>query len=104
MPRFCLLCQSYGCDSAEAEHRLTPRELTVLAGIARGWANKAIADELGITDSTVDVNVGSIYRKLPVPDQRANNRSAAMLWWIEHAELHKIAETLRASLAKKQAA
>jgi DNA-binding NarL/FixJ family response regulator len=45
---------------------LTPRELQVLQGISRGWPNKTIAIELGISEHTVKFHVGSIFEKLGV--------------------------------------
>ena len=43
---------------------LTPRELEVLALVAEGLSNKAIADQLGISDQTVKFHVSSIAGKL----------------------------------------
>ena len=43
---------------------LTPRETEVLALVAEGLSNKAIAGELGISDQTVKFHVSSIAGKL----------------------------------------
>ena len=43
---------------------LTPREIEVLALVAEGLSNKAIADALGISDQTVNFHVASIIGKL----------------------------------------
>ena len=43
---------------------LTPREAEVLALVAEGLSNKAIADELGISDQTVKFHISSIAGKL----------------------------------------
>jgi DNA-binding CsgD family transcriptional regulator len=46
------------------ETELTPRELDVLALMAEGASNKAIAKRLGISVHTVKFHVGSILDKL----------------------------------------
>ena len=48
---------------------LTPREVEVLALIARGHANKEIAQSLGISIKTVKTHVGNILGKLHVMDR-----------------------------------
>ena len=45
---------------------LSPRELDILRGIARGQGNKDIARSLGIAESTVKIHVQHILRKLAV--------------------------------------
>ncbi|MCA0377469.1 MAG: response regulator transcription factor [Gemmatimonadetes bacterium] len=45
---------------------LTPRERDVLAGVARGLTNKAIAAELGISRRTVEAHRESLMRKLQI--------------------------------------
>jgi len=49
---------------AGAKMRLTPRELDVLAAMADGASNKAIARRLGISFHTAKFHVGSILGKL----------------------------------------
>ncbi|MCO4098742.1 response regulator [Gemmatimonas sp.] len=46
--------------------QLTPRERDVLAGVARGLTNKAIAAELGISRRTVEAHRESLMRKLEI--------------------------------------
>lgn len=58
---------------------LTRRERDVLAGLARGLTNRAIADELGIGAETVKDHVGSLYRKLDVGDRVSAVREAERL-------------------------
>ena len=60
---------------APTENPLTEREREVLALIARGRANKAIARELGVSEKTVKAHVGNILAKLGLTD-----RTQAALW------------------------
>jgi DNA-binding NarL/FixJ family response regulator len=53
--------------------RLTPRQLTVLSRLRQGKANKVIAYELGMTESTVKVHIRNIMRKMG-----ATNRTQAV--------------------------
>ncbi|MDT4913924.1 MAG: hypothetical protein QOC66_3052 [Pseudonocardiales bacterium] len=54
---------------------LSSRELEVLRHAARGLANKQIARKLGISESTVKVHLGSVFRRIGVTD-----RTSAALW------------------------
>lgn len=45
---------------------LSPRELDILRGIARGESNKLIARHLGIAETTVKIHVQHVLRKLNV--------------------------------------
>jgi two-component system, NarL family, response regulator LiaR len=58
---------------------LTPRELEVLAELARGRANKAIAFELGVSERTVKTHVSNILGKLGFSD-----RTQAAVYAVEH--------------------
>lgn len=49
--------------------RLTPRELEVLAGVARGGSNAQIGAELFITEATVKTHLLRVFAKLGVDDR-----------------------------------
>lgn len=51
---------------SEASRLLTPRELEIVRGVARGLRNRAIAEELFITEGTVKVHLHNIYEKVGV--------------------------------------
>ena len=64
--------------SSKRDHRsaLTEREHQVLKLAAQGFANKQIADQLGIAEVTVKVRLSSVMEKLGVPDRtRAATRA-----------------------------
>ena len=50
---------------------LTERELTMLKALARGLSNKAISQELWVTEQTVKFHLGNLYRKLGVANRLA---------------------------------
>jgi DNA-binding NarL/FixJ family response regulator len=56
-------------DERQAEPEITPRELEILALVAQGNANKAIAAQLGIGEDTVKQHVSRILAKLKVQDR-----------------------------------
>jgi DNA-binding CsgD family transcriptional regulator len=58
---------------------LSPRELEVLRHLAGGRTNRDIAEELGISERTVDRHVSNLYTKLDV-----STRAAATAWAYEH--------------------
>ncbi|OYU33878.1 response regulator transcription factor [Novosphingobium sp. PASSN1] len=58
---------------------LTPREMEVLWGIAKGFSYSQIALQLGISANTVPSHVKAIYRKL-----RVDNRSSAVYEAVQH--------------------
>jgi serine/threonine-protein kinase PknK len=53
---------------------LTTRELEVLALLAEGRTDRGIARQLFITPKTVEAHVRSIFRKLRLPTDPAENR------------------------------
>lgn len=66
-------------DSGAETHGLTPREIEVLCLIARGKANRAIANELHLSERTVHRHVSNIFTKLGV-----DSRTAAVAYGIKH--------------------
>jgi len=58
--------------------RLTPRQKEILALVAKGYTNKAIASRLRISPKTVDAHLSNIYRILQV----SNRTEAARLFLI----------------------
>jgi DNA-binding NarL/FixJ family response regulator len=58
-----------------AGDKLSAREKEVLALVARGYANKQIARALGISERTVKVHLGNVFRRIGVGD-----RTSAALW------------------------
>ncbi len=59
----------------QAEDGLTVREREVLALVADGLSNKAIATQLGITEGTVKAHLGRAFRRIGV-----RQRTQAALW------------------------
>jgi DNA-binding NarL/FixJ family response regulator len=62
---------SFAGRRTAADPVLTPRERDVLALLATGARNSAIARELGLTEKTVRNHVSAILVKLAVPDRTA---------------------------------
>jgi DNA-binding NarL/FixJ family response regulator len=58
---------------------LSDRERAVLNLVATGMANKQIGRALGISERTVKVHVGNIFRRIGVAD-----RTSAALWAKDH--------------------
>jgi len=64
--------------------RLTPRERDVLAAMAEGLGNTAIAERLFVTEGAVSKHIRSIFAKLDLaPDDRADRRVTAVLHYLE---------------------
>ena len=53
---------------------LTPREQEVLAMIAEGLSNRAIADRIHLSERTVEAHVTQIFQKLQLPDTPDRHR------------------------------
>jgi DNA-binding NarL/FixJ family response regulator len=68
---------------------LTPRELEVLALIAEGRSNTAIAGELFLSKRAVEKHVGAILSKLSLPDTQDVSRRvvATLIYLADHEAL-----------------
>lgn len=65
--------------------RLTDRERTVLALIAEGKSNQAIAQTLFVSEASVEKYITSLFQKLGLePDEHGNRRVLAALVHLEH--------------------
>ncbi len=71
-------------SESSATRHLTPRQMTVLSHLRQGKANKIIAYELGMTESTVKVHIRNIMRKMG-----ATNRTQAVY---KSQQLHEAAD------------
>lgn len=58
---------------------LTRRELEVLALVADGYSNPAIADQLTISKRAVEKHLGNVFRKLHLADKGSDRRVQASL-------------------------
>jgi DNA-binding NarL/FixJ family response regulator len=64
--------------------RLSPRERDVLALMAEGLGNSAIANRLVVTDGAVHKHIRNIFAKLDLPpDDRADRRVTAVLRYLD---------------------
>ena len=61
---------------------LTPRETEILAYIARGYMNKQVAHELGLSEHTIKNHLSSIMHKLEVNDRTQAVVLAIQNGWI----------------------
>ncbi|MBN9183594.1 MAG: response regulator transcription factor [Microbacterium sp.] len=70
----------------ERMRRLTDREATVLAFIAEGKSNQAIAQALHVSEGSVEKHITSLFQKLDLePDESGNRRVLAALAHISHS-------------------
>lgn len=69
----------------ERMQRLTDRESTVLALIAEGRSNQAIARTLHISEGSVEKHITAVFQKLDLePDESGNRRVLAALAHLGH--------------------
>jgi DNA-binding NarL/FixJ family response regulator len=67
----------------EPVERLTPREREVLALMAEGRSNAAIAQRLSVTEKAVAKHINAIFTKLDLPvDEDDHRRVRAVLTWL----------------------
>jgi DNA-binding NarL/FixJ family response regulator len=63
---------------------LTEREMEVLTLVAKGYTNKAIGVQLGISDRTVQGHLAHIFDKLQATSRTEAVMRAVSLGWIAH--------------------
>ncbi len=64
--------------------RLTPREKEVLALMAEGRSNQAIAEKLVVSAGAVEKHVSNVFLKLDLPSADSDNRRVlAVLQWLD---------------------
>lgn len=68
-----------GHEAASPAEQLSDRERQVLRLAGKGLANKQIGRELGISERTVKVHLGNVFRRIGVTD-----RTSAALWARDH--------------------
>jgi ATP/maltotriose-dependent transcriptional regulator MalT len=69
--------------AAARSSSLTPRERDVIRLVARGFSNKEIASELGLSEHTVHRHVGNILTRLELPSRSAAVAYAAQSGLLE---------------------
>jgi DNA-binding NarL/FixJ family response regulator len=72
-----------GPTRTRALSSLTRREQQVLALMAEGRANAAIAERLNVSERTVEAHIADIFSRLRIPAGRSDNRRVlAVLAWL----------------------
>lgn len=79
-----LLAQLFKGQSAGQVEALTDREMEVLTLVAKGYTNKAIGVQLGISDRTVQGHIAHIFDKLQATSRTEAVMRAVSLGWISH--------------------
>src|SRR5579859_1852702 len=69
-------------DVDSAAEDLTARELEVVRGLARGMSNRAIADELAISDRTVQSHLTNVFAKMQVGSRTEAVLTAIRRGWL----------------------
>ncbi len=73
-------------EAASPLRELSEREHAVLAQMARGSSNAAIAHELHVSASAVEKHINAVFTKLGLaPEPTTHRRVAAVLTYLQHA-------------------
>jgi len=66
--------------------RLTPRQLDVLSRIARGWSNRRIAEDLGLTLRSIESVISDIITNVDIREdiEGLNPRVRMVLTYLEN--------------------
>jgi DNA-binding NarL/FixJ family response regulator len=84
-------------DSAGTLGRLTRRESEVLAELATGGSNRAVAQRLVLTQRAVEKHINSIFAKLGLTgDDSVDRRVKAVLMFLEGGALRHRSASCRA--------
>lgn len=84
--------------------RLTPRQVEVLSGMARGWSNRRIAEELNLTTRTVESIISNIITNLDLREGEhgINPRVSSVLVYLQHAAVEMLPGTVGNGAAARQ--
>lgn len=80
-----LMAHVVAASQAPEVEPLTDRELEVLSLVAKGFTNKAIGLQLGISDRTVQGHLAHIFAKLHAGSRTEAVMRAVSLGWISHS-------------------
>lgn len=80
-----LMTQMFHNPNTQAVENLTERELAVLSLAAKGFTNKAIGVQLGISDRTVQGHLAHIFGKLQANSRTEAVMRAVSLGWISQS-------------------
>ena len=79
-----LMAHMFSGSKTSPVEELTERELEVLSLVAKGFTNKAIGVQLGISDRTVQGHLAHIFNKLQANSRTEAVMRAVSLGWISH--------------------
>jgi len=79
-----LMAHMFSGSKTGSVEQLTDRELEVLSLVAKGFTNKAIGVQLGISDRTVQGHLAHIFNKLQANSRTEAVMRAVSLGWISH--------------------